>query len=1082
MNPFKNRLKGDNLEALQYSKHDDEVSMQSIGNFLLENKLLLSALEFYTECLERGTDLKSLRDFFSNPTNFEVQVDSSINGSLNRGVGSLSSFDSFDVAQMSDEGGRQTDEKVAVLEFELRKAKETIKSLRASLTKLSERGFGIDQQNRSEQPYEKPKEAVNADSNIKNAEPLECRAINFLLNEYLLNHNYKLTSITFCEENSKQDFEDWHDVGLNISKPPSLVSLYRNNSKYLEQANTVQDAQEKHEQDMNEVIEQLQATINNLKTENDELNKKNAELLREFSELNEKNFLTTTVVNCSSQTEQEEENVISKTTEEQLEPTLVVEKPTFSIEPLSKQTCERWVPSKFWKRLIGEVEPCEVEEKWLNEEVGNICKSAEELVDCVARSIPHIVPIMLLSKRDRLLPMLLATTSLNSRPPVRNHLLNQLFNLIKKPDQLQRQMILRGCVSYAKHVGASRTEEELLPQFWEQIGHKYSERRQLIAEACGSISPFLSPEIRSSLVLSILLQILQEEKVKEVKQSVLRSLAIVLTFLSQADKYRQVEECVWKLVDDDDLREDFFASFFPSFCFFAMYSRTMCGSLGEKFLSRLKTNLDCNNGLNEKECSKQVETLTYFVPLLYSHALNEFLPKDEKEMQHREFLTALNSDQRVFKQDEDFYNVQSIVGVKVSILSQMKMDFDRRLAKSDRNEDEVVNWLSNHFLPSVFLMLENLKLRFSSLIKAFIKLFACVTTNFGEVFLQTILFPFFTERFDKNKYLMTTPLFPVYVVGVLRASIELKVEEGRAQTHKFLFNAIEILSESELSIEAMRKSVMLIRDDSGDKYDEMLMQVIVSSSVHPSPRVRQTSALLLATMSSTTAKINETNGNTIMERGVIPTLLELSLDDNTKVRVATLHSFAAVAENRNVTSDAIDRVISQLSNMMTWICSDDDDDDDEHACQDIDSLKMLNLHGVKMKIANVAVNMGTSIHPRFRDQFLLPHLAIIAASNGAIKDSDKRSELCLALVDAFTNILCCFIDVGLLQGTCLPALKCIQADIQELHPDQNNSIKSLIDGVEKRLYDTSTSLQQEDSVNNNDDDRYRSKNPFQRLF
>lgn len=53
-------------------------------------------------------------------------------------------------------------------------------------------------------------------------------------------------------------------------------------------------------------------------------------------------------------------------------------------------------------------------------------------------------------------------------------------------------MILQGCVSYAKHVGKERTEEELLPQCWEQIGHKYPERRQLIAETCGAISPYLS--------------------------------------------------------------------------------------------------------------------------------------------------------------------------------------------------------------------------------------------------------------------------------------------------------------------------------------------------------------------------------------------------------------------------------------------------------------------------------------------------------------------------------------------------------------------------------------------------------------
>lgn len=34
--------------------------------------------------------------------------------------------------------------------------------------------------------------------------PHELRALNFLVNEYLLRHNYKLTSITFADENEGQ--------------------------------------------------------------------------------------------------------------------------------------------------------------------------------------------------------------------------------------------------------------------------------------------------------------------------------------------------------------------------------------------------------------------------------------------------------------------------------------------------------------------------------------------------------------------------------------------------------------------------------------------------------------------------------------------------------------------------------------------------------------------------------------------------------------------------------------------------------------------------------------------------------------
>lgn len=33
----------------------------------------------------------------------------------------------------------------------------------------------------------------------------------------------------------------------------------------------------------------------------------------------------------------------------------------------------------------------------------------------------------------------------------------------------QRQMILTGCVAFARHVGPTRVEAELLPQCWEQV-------------------------------------------------------------------------------------------------------------------------------------------------------------------------------------------------------------------------------------------------------------------------------------------------------------------------------------------------------------------------------------------------------------------------------------------------------------------------------------------------------------------------------------------------------------------------------------------------------------------------------------
>ena len=82
---------------------------------------------------------------------------------------------------------------ISVLEFELRKAQDTIKSLRSTLTKAAESELSSpERQDGTEQ--------------LGTDEPLrahEKRALNFLVNEYLLRNDYKLTSVTFAEEENQ---------------------------------------------------------------------------------------------------------------------------------------------------------------------------------------------------------------------------------------------------------------------------------------------------------------------------------------------------------------------------------------------------------------------------------------------------------------------------------------------------------------------------------------------------------------------------------------------------------------------------------------------------------------------------------------------------------------------------------------------------------------------------------------------------------------------------------------------------------------------------------------------------------------
>jgi hypothetical protein len=125
--------------------NNKSITLDQIATSLLKQNLILTALEFHTELAESGLEIPRLRDFFSNPANFEQQSQNYVaSGSSSTSNGnyplhkapSIQTFDSLDLTRYSDdvEQCKFQDDKITVLEFELRKAKETINQLRKTLT------------------------------------------------------------------------------------------------------------------------------------------------------------------------------------------------------------------------------------------------------------------------------------------------------------------------------------------------------------------------------------------------------------------------------------------------------------------------------------------------------------------------------------------------------------------------------------------------------------------------------------------------------------------------------------------------------------------------------------------------------------------------------------------------------------------------------------------------------------------------------------------------------------------------------------------------------------------------------------
>lgn len=162
-----------------------------------------------------------------------------------------------------------------------------------------------------------------------------------------------------------------------------------------------------------------------------------------------------------------------------------------------------------------------------------------DTVRTVAESLPRIVPNVLINKREELLPLFIVAIEKSPDGETRANLTNSLFNLIKKPDDAQRKMIMDACVELAQKIGEARTEEELLPCCWEQISHKTPERRLLVASSCGQLARYVRPEMRTSLILSIVQQLV-EDSAAAVRGAVVQNLARLLPLFPDFEKYAKV--------------------------------------------------------------------------------------------------------------------------------------------------------------------------------------------------------------------------------------------------------------------------------------------------------------------------------------------------------------------------------------------------------------------------------------------------------------------------------------------------------------------------------------------------------------
>ncbi|XP_059390450.1 RAB11-binding protein RELCH homolog isoform X7 [Carassius carassius] len=1036
---------------------ETRVSLDAIAAQLLRDQYILTALELHTELLEAGRELPRLRDYFSNPGNFERQSGTppaskeqgvGPGGPLNR-AGSISTLDSLDFARYSDDGNRESDERVAECEI----------------------------------PSQERKNYKSSPEIQEPIRPLEKRALNFLVNEYLLKNEYKLTSITFSDENDDQDFELWDDVGLNIPKPPDLLQLYRNcgNSLSLHRE-TVDVAVNVDPNDLpgdyftqepvlqteavqqQEVVQELEYQISLLNSEKQSLAEQIKKLQSDIQALQRKvsseptstvkliqskedtpcgnppldngqylDIRGVTEMDSSSNANTTETSITTTATTDCTESTTTATQPYSKLKsqsPQGKTSVQFDQPNRklspaFHQALLSF---CRMSaDSRLGSEVSRIADSEQSVMLMLGRCLPHIVPNVLLAKREELIPLILCTACLHPEPKERDQLLHILFNLIKRPDDEQRQMILTGCVAFAQHVGPTRVEAELLPQCWEQINHKYPERRLLVAEACGALAPYLPKEIRSSLVLSMLQQMLAEDKADMVREAVVKSLGIIMGYIDDPDKYSQGFELMLLSLGDPSERvvsatHQVFIPAFAAWC-------TELGNLQSQLIPSLLTRIEKllkqgEYGLDEHKLHMYLSALQSLIPSLFAVLLQNAPFTSRAKLQGDVPPIEVT---RFPRPASPLQDVATIVGSREQLAVLLQLH-DHQLQHEGTTGWDSLLWVVNQFLPQLIDIIGRFNVASSTCVHEFCRFFWRLCRTFGKIFTNTKVKPQFQEilRLSEENVdasagngILTKATVPIYATGVLTCYNQ---DEDRKLLVGFLEDVMTTLSLSHAPLDSLKASFVEL--GANPVYHELLLTVLWYGVVHTSALVRCTAARMFELL---VKGVNET----LVAQRVVPALITLSSDPEISVRISTIPAFGTIMET--VTQkELLERVKMQLASFL---------EDPQYQDQ----------HSLHMEIIKTFGRVGPNAEPRFRDEFVLPHLHKLAVCNNQQTVESKRIDIATQLFEAYSALSCCFISEELMVNHFLPGLRCLRTDMERLSPEHEVILSSMIKECEIKV-------------------------------
>jgi len=1042
------------------------VTHQHVADKLIEEGFLLTALEFHTELLESGRELKTLSEFFSNPSNLlnagedagphiasSPETPGKTGGrrsapgtpgyhmDISRSSSHMT-LDSIDqMTRYSEDTDRREEDRVAVLEYELRTARDTIAQLRNELTDLT-----ASDRNRADSECNASEDNEEEEVAIK---PYEKKSLNILVNDYLIRNGFKFTAITFSDECDGQDFDDWDEVGLNTAKPPNLLKIYR--SSGLQDVFGATDTEDFSVQTDIVVHDNLHMKIEELKQENETMQNKIEELNNLFVinkdneiKLEESLKLSNEEVNrnkqeiCDLELEkvqiEEKLRVIIKNQsgKSALDPEIVrpdaeredgdgasiADEPVQSPLSNAEQDCNSF-PTTF-EQIVHQttnLSPRTVSEHFQTELVkkafpitldSNFLEYNDDIVTILARTLPKLVPSLVLSSRNDIVPLLLFTISKHKDLKTRDSLIGILFNLMKKPDNVTRNKILSGFLwlIYQPGWNSNRIEEEILPQCWEQINHKYSERRVLVGQAVGVLASHLDQTIRTSLLVSMIAQLVEDKDVA-VSVAGIKSLSLVVNIIEDEDKLEQILQTTLLMLKKNHLSEEVFKELDDTLMPVINMWLVKQEKYGSKVMFDLLNDIEklsvIGNNIPEEEnyekvvmsienteiLVKKINVVKNQLPYLVFSVVNS-CPIEEKSQENDLVLHPVLS---------------SIFGS--SLLSKL------HYFSTHTSQDWFKPWpeyeVFMELLSRLAAFMSNIPLHNLSLLNNLSELLAFLVDLFGPLFAQSKILPFLESKISSS-----SSILPILTVALSRQEEPIFKSHSMALLKKWVTH----LCETGSPCAPIYPAISLL---CSSQQQPLLVDTLRELVASPLPSLRAETAHLLHLVVTSDSSLS--GQEELVSRMLLPAMVSLASDPEVVVKLSAIPGLAGLLSLSFLQWEEKEKIATQLSAL----------------CEDTNE---------RIVLASLQqVGQLLPVCPDIRDQLLLPTLCAAPAS-WSTKTFANKQELCSTLLTSLSFVPELHEPESMISGFVLPALAALLETVQQDFPELETSVLVVMSEVE----------------------------------